>query len=174
MAHAADRAACLSEEALEALLGAYEQAYKDQAELLKDTCGMIGIGQFGEAAGVPGPMPDAYVPSRERRERLLRLENAKRELEAKYLAPSDLSFCKVYITTLDGGETTKTAAEHLKKAEGFFKRRINERVKMRKLPQLIFVADNSMDYYEHISEVISKLPKPADENDGGDSEREDE
>ena len=87
---------------------------------------------------------------------------------------SDLSFCKVYITTLDGGETTKTAAEHLKKAEGFFKRRINERVKMRKLPQLIFVADNSMDYYEHISKVISKLPKPADENDGGDSEREDE
>ena len=87
---------------------------------------------------------------------------------------SDLSFCKVYITTLDGGETTKTAAEHLKKAEGFFKRRINERVKMRKLPQLIFVADNSMDYYEHISEVISKLPKPADENDGGDGEREDE
>ena len=87
---------------------------------------------------------------------------------------SDLSFCKVYITTLNGGETTKTAAEHLKKAEGFFKRRINERVKMRKLPQLIFVADNSMDYYEHISEVISKLPKPADENDGGDSEREDE
>ena len=87
---------------------------------------------------------------------------------------SDLSFCKVYITTLDGGETTKTAAEHLKKAEGFFKRRINERVKMRKLPQLIFVADNSMDYYEHISEVISKLPEPADENDGGDSEREDE
>ena len=87
---------------------------------------------------------------------------------------SDLSFCKVYITTLDGGETTKTAADHLKKAEGFFNRRINERVKMRKLPQLIFVADNSMDYYEHISEVISKLPKPADENDGGDSEREDE
>ena len=87
---------------------------------------------------------------------------------------SDLSFCKVYITTLDGGETTKTAAEHLKKAEGFFKRRINERVKMRKLPQLIFVADNSMDYYEHISEVISKLPKPAEENDGGDGEREDE
>ena len=83
---------------------------------------------------------------------------------------SDLSFCKVYITTLDGGETTKTAAEHLKKAEGFFKRRINERVKMRKLPQLIFVADNSMDYYEHISEVISKLPKPVSD-DSEDSER---
>ena len=58
-----------------------------------------------------------------------------------------------------------------KKAEGFFKRRINERVKMRKLPQLIFVPDNSMDYYEHISEVISKLPKPADTGDNGDDER---
>lgn len=84
---------------------------------------------------------------------------------------SDLSYCKVYITTLAGGETTKTVAEHLKKAEGFFKRRINERVKMRKLPQLIFVPDNSMDYYEHISEVISKLPKPADTGDNGDDER---
>ena len=83
---------------------------------------------------------------------------------------SDLSYCKVYITTLNGGETTKTAVEHLKKAEGFFKRRINERVKMRKMPQLIFVADNSMDYYEHISEVISKLPKPVSD-DSEDSER---
>lgn len=84
---------------------------------------------------------------------------------------SDLSYCKVYITTLAGGDTTKTVAEHLKKAEGFFKRRINERVKMRKLPQLIFVPDNSMDYYEHISEVLSKLPKPADTGDNGDDER---
>ena len=42
---------------------------------------------------------------------------------------SDLSYCKVYITTLEGGDTTKNVAEHLKKAEGFFKRRINERVK---------------------------------------------
>ena len=84
---------------------------------------------------------------------------------------NDLSYCKVYITTLAGGDTTKTVAEHLKKAEGFFKRRINERVKMRKLPQLIFVPDNSMDYYEHISEVISKLPKPAETDDDGDDER---
>ena len=43
---------------------------------------------------------------------------------------SDLSYCKVYITTLEGGDTTKNVAEHLKKAEGFFKRRINERAKM--------------------------------------------
>lgn len=84
---------------------------------------------------------------------------------------NDLSYCKVYITTLAGGDTTKTVAEHLKKAEGFFKRRINKRVKMRKLPQLIFVPDNSMDYYEHISEVISKLPKPAETDDDGDDER---
>lgn len=34
---------------------------------------------------------------------------------------NDLSYCKVYITTLAGGDTTKTVAEHLKKAEGFSK-----------------------------------------------------
>ena len=42
---------------------------------------------------------------------------------------------------------------------------------MRKLPQLIFVPDNSMDYYEHISEVKSKMPKPAEPDDYGDDER---
>ncbi len=37
---------------------------------------------------------------------------------------SDLSYCKVYITTLEGGDTTKkNVAEHLKKAEGFFKKK---------------------------------------------------
>ncbi|MEG0765940.1 MAG: aminopeptidase, partial [Pseudoflavonifractor sp.] len=70
-------------------------AYRRNAPELRDTCGMIGIGQFGEAAGVPAPRPGAYIPSEERRHRLMDLENTKRDWEAKYLAPSDLSFCKV-------------------------------------------------------------------------------
>lgn len=104
MTHAADRALCLSSAAQDALLAAYRQAFQQQAPALLDTCGMIGIGQFGEAAGVPQLPADMYVPADDRRHRLLALENAKRELEAEYLAPSDLSFCKVAYPNLLVGE----------------------------------------------------------------------
>lgn len=104
MAHAADRAACLSEGALASLMDAYGTAFESFEEDLRDTCGMIGIGQFGEAAGVPEAMPGAYEPPAERRQRLMQLENGKREMEARYLAPADLSFCKVAYPNLLVGD----------------------------------------------------------------------
>lgn len=102
MAHASDLAACLSEGALEALLAAYAGAFADRSDRLLDTCAMIGIGQFGEAAGIP--RPEAYAPPPERLARLQRLEDAKRTLEAAYLPPSDLSFCKAAYPNLLVGE----------------------------------------------------------------------
>lgn len=72
---------------------------------------------------------------------------------------SDLSYCKVYVVCLEGGEKTEAAVEILKKASGFFKKKINARIKMRKIPELIFVPDNSLDYYEHIDNVLKGLPK---------------
>lgn len=71
---------------------------------------------------------------------------------------NDLSYCKVYVSALGGGEKTEEAITALQKAEGFFKRRINARIKMRKMPEITFVADNSLDYYEKISNIITKLP----------------
>lgn len=77
---------------------------------------------------------------------------------------NDLSYCKVYVSALGGGEKTEEAVKVLQKAEGFFKKRINGRIKMHKLPQLIFVADASLDYYEKINNIISHLPHSAQEN----------
>ncbi len=76
---------------------------------------------------------------------------------------NDLSYCKVYVSALGGGEKTEEAVKALQKAEGYFKRIINGRIKMHKLPQLIFTADNSLDYYEKISKIISNLPPAAQE-----------
>jgi len=72
----------------------------------------------------------------------------------------DMSYCKVYISCLGGN--TQDAVECLKSASGFFKRRINSRIKMRKLPEFVFTADNSLDYYEKISGIIDTLPKKED------------
>jgi ribosome-binding factor A len=70
---------------------------------------------------------------------------------------NDLSYCKVYISTFEGGEKTIEAVERLKGASGIFKRNINSRIKMRKIPELIFLPDNSLDYYDKITGIIDEL-----------------
>ena len=75
----------------------------------------------------------------------------------------DLSYCKVMVSVMGGEEKTDEVISVLQKAEGFFKRRINARIKMRKMPEIIFIADNSLDYYEKIDKIISKLPAAGEE-----------
>ena len=71
---------------------------------------------------------------------------------------NDLSYCKVFVSVLGGGEKRDEAIKALQKAEGFFKRRINSRIKMRKMPEIIFSADDSLDYYEKINDIIAGFP----------------
>jgi ribosome-binding factor A len=70
---------------------------------------------------------------------------------------NDLSYCKVYISTFEGGEKTVEVVEKLKDKAGLFKRNINSRIKMRKIPELIFLPDNSLDYYDKINGIINEL-----------------
>lgn len=71
---------------------------------------------------------------------------------------NDLSYCKVYVSAM-GGAKTAEAVKTLQKAEGFFKRQINARIKMRKMPEITFIADDSLDYYEKINNIIAGLPQ---------------
>jgi ribosome-binding factor A len=76
---------------------------------------------------------------------------------------NDLSYCKVFISTFEGGEKTVKATELLKTKSGVFKRMINSRIKMRKIPELIFLPDNSLDYYDKISGIIEDIHKEKQE-----------
>jgi ribosome-binding factor A len=77
---------------------------------------------------------------------------------------NDLSYCKVYVSTFEGGETTVAAVERLKGASGMFKRNINSRIKMRKIPELIFLPNHSLDYYDKINGIISELNENVNES----------
>ncbi|MCL2076922.1 MAG: 30S ribosome-binding factor RbfA [Oscillospiraceae bacterium] len=79
---------------------------------------------------------------------------------------SDLSRCKVYIAARGGAEKTKEIVSVLQNAAGFFKRRINERIKMRKIPDLKFLPDNSLDYYDKIQSILDET-KDAKSGTGG-------
>lgn len=70
---------------------------------------------------------------------------------------NDLSYCKVYISTFEGGGKTLSAVKKIKTKSGQFKHAINARIKMRKIPELIFLPDNSNDYYDKISGIIDEI-----------------
>lgn len=85
---------------------------------------------------------------------------------------SDLSYCKVMIACMGGEGRTAKAVEGMTAASGYFKRLISSRIKMRKIPELIFLPDNTLEYSQHIEEIIKGFHKndPAEPNDGYDDE----
>ncbi len=83
---------------------------------------------------------------------------------------SDLSYCKVWVACMGGAERTQKACDGMKAAGGYFKKCIAARVRMRKMPELIFIPDNSLEYSEHIEEIIAKLPKPVEQNESEDKD----
>jgi len=69
---------------------------------------------------------------------------------------SDLSHCKVYISAHGGAEKTGEIVSVFQNASGFFKKHINGRIKMRKIPELHFIPDNSLDYYDKITGILNQ------------------
>lgn len=85
---------------------------------------------------------------------------------------SDLSYCKVHIACLGGEGRTVKAVEGMTAASGYFKKAIAARIRMRKMPELIFLPDNSLEYSAHIEEILAKLPKPAQQESAADEQEE--
>jgi ribosome-binding factor A len=67
---------------------------------------------------------------------------------------SDLSYAKVYVGSLKGGEQAKEACELLKKAGGYVRTELSKRLRIRKVPELTFLPDDSVDYYNKINAII--------------------
>ena len=78
---------------------------------------------------------------------------------------NDLSYCKVHIACLGGEDKTAKAVEGMTAASGYFKKCIASKIRVRKIPELIFLPDNSLEYAAHIEDIISKLPKPVQTGD---------
>lgn len=70
---------------------------------------------------------------------------------------NDLSYCKVYVSSLNGIEAAKESVKGLRSASGWLKRELFGRLKMRKCPELIFCADNSIEYGAHIQQKLRDI-----------------
>ena len=69
----------------------------------------------------------------------------------------DLSYAKAYISVLGDEKVQKDTIAGLKSASGFIKKEIAHRVKLRAIPEFSFIADDSIAYGSHISEVLKRL-----------------
>ena len=70
---------------------------------------------------------------------------------------ADLSVCKIYVSSFQGIEKTKESVKGLTSASGFIRRELFHRLKMRKSPELTFIADNSIERSAEISRKLNEL-----------------
>ncbi len=67
---------------------------------------------------------------------------------------SDLSYAKAYISSIHGVEAARDAVGILAGAEGYVKTEMSKRLKIRKIPEITFIADDSVDYYNKINSIL--------------------
>ncbi len=67
---------------------------------------------------------------------------------------SDLSYAKIYFTTLDDKIETLRA---LKSAKGYIRKALADRVELRHIPELEFIYDESIEYGKHIEDKIKEI-----------------
>lgn len=78
---------------------------------------------------------------------------------------NDLSFCKAYISAMEGLDAAKEAVQGLKSASGYIRREIGLRLKLRHVPSMQFEATDSIEYSANISRMLSELDIKDDEED---------
>ena len=81
----------------------------------------------------------------------------------------DLKYCKVYVS-LFGREDVKEIMTALTNSAGYVRRELGARVKLRSVPQISFVFDNSIEHGAKILKLLNDLDIPKEEPEGGDDE----
>ena len=69
----------------------------------------------------------------------------------------DLSYATIYLSAIEGYEQTVTSVKALKGAAGYLRRELGSRLTLRKIPELRFVADDSINQSANISRIIESF-----------------
>ncbi len=69
---------------------------------------------------------------------------------------NDLSYCRIYFTTLDDKNRDKIIKD-INNASGFFKLMLSQRLDVRSMPDLKFIYDESIEYGKKIEKIIEEI-----------------
>lgn len=78
---------------------------------------------------------------------------------------NDLSFCKAYVSAMEGLDKAKEAVKGLKSASGYIRREIGLRLSLRHVPAMVFEATDSIEYSANISRLLNDLDIKEDNED---------
>ena len=70
---------------------------------------------------------------------------------------SDASYAKVFVSALEGIETAENAVKGLNGAQGFIRGEVTRRLRLRKSPELKFVADDSVEHGMKIFKMLDDI-----------------
>ena len=68
----------------------------------------------------------------------------------------DLRNAKVYVSFLGKNYKKRDGIQALRQAKGYIKTQLAKRIKIRKIPDLTFIVDDTLDKAEKIEEILSK------------------
>ena len=68
----------------------------------------------------------------------------------------DLNTAKVYVSFLGKNYKKRDGIEALTKAKGYIKSQLAKRLKLRKIPDLRFIVDDTLDKADRIEKIIEK------------------
>ena len=72
-------------------------------------------------------------------------------------ATRDLAHAKVFISFYGGDENTALCMEAIRRASGFMRHELAQRLDIRRVPQLLFKEDDSIAYAVEMSEKIDRI-----------------
>jgi ribosome-binding factor A len=75
----------------------------------------------------------------------------------KVAVSDDLRVAKVYYSVFGGEDQKEESYQGLESATGYIKRELGMRVRLKYMPEIQFLFDDSLEYGEHIEELLRSV-----------------
>jgi ribosome-binding factor A len=77
----------------------------------------------------------------------------------KVAVSDDLRMAKVYYSVYGGEQAKEESHQGLESAKGYIKKELGRRMRLKYMPEITFLFDDSLEYGEHIEELLRDVKK---------------
>ncbi len=77
---------------------------------------------------------------------------------------AELMYAKVYVSAMGDESRQRDVMRALRRAQGFLRREVGKRVRLRNTPELHFYWDETLQQADHINRLIAGLDIPAEDS----------